>query len=256
MSYREARCIGSAMDLTIPTSHTSGHASIPTADINQVIFIQMHRAETRTSTMEIRCAQMEVAWPRLKTLGATSAVVLQALPDSGGSYRRLVEDVARILTEHNPFGFEPWELLIASEKDTRLNRATGFWRKYGHALGARAGSIEANTVTDGWIRRAAATPVADSTTLLATFNHPAHARFRSATLLPTGPGQIERVLDALLATPPAIGYDFNGTVAVVAAREECCSMFRDETEEHVPCLTLVGTSRDVSLIQRALARGE
>jgi hypothetical protein len=172
--------------------------------------------------------------------------------EPGESYPEIVEQVARVLTEHNPWHSQPWELLVTSEEDRPPNRALGFWRRHGSELDMRPEAVEAHRVIDGWIRRVAANPVNNPDQFLTMLNDPKRARFRSAALLPTTREQVVGVLDAVLQLPDDDGYRFVAGLVAVAAAAECCVMVRDETERHEPCLIFYGDSVEVALIRSAL----
>src|SRR6266511_3988618 len=91
-----------------------------------------------------------------------AALALEVRPAESESYPSIVERVAYILVERNPWRCRPWELLIASEADSAFNRAIGFWQKHGADLGAHADATEARVVVDGWIRTAASNPIDDA----------------------------------------------------------------------------------------------
>jgi hypothetical protein len=181
-----------------------------------------------------------------------AALALEVRPAESESYPSIVERVAYILVERNPWRCRPWELLIASEADSAFNRAIGFWQKHGADLGAHADAMEARVVVDGWIRTAASNPIDDAAQLVAALSDPRRMRFRAATLLPTNSDQVERVLEAVLAIPPDTDYRFVGGLAALATAEQCCIMVKDETERHEPCLVFHGDRAELALIRSAL----
>lgn len=201
--------------------------------------------------METSCGPVPTIWsgPERRT---DAAVALEVRPGESESYPSIVERVAYILVERNPWRCKPWELLIASEEDSAPNRAIGFWRRHGADLGAHADAMESRVVVDGWIRTVASNPIDDPAQLAAALSDPRRTRFRAATLLPTNSDQVERVLEAVLTIPPDTGYRFVGGLAAVAAAEQCCIMVKDETERHEPCLVFYGDRAQIALIRSAL----
>lgn len=201
--------------------------------------------------METSCGTVPTTWSGPQG-GNDAAVALEVRPGESESYPGVVERVTYVLVNHNPWRCKPWELLIASEKDSAASRAIGFWRKHGADLGGHAGAMESHVVAEGWIRRAASNPIDDPSQLLNALSDPRRTRFRTATLLPTHGDQIERVLEAVLAIPPDDGYRFLGGLAAVAAAEQCCIMVKDETERHDPCLVFYGDRAQIDLTRSAL----
>jgi hypothetical protein len=130
--------------------------------------------------MEISCGPVPTSSSGPEQI-TDAAVALEVRPGEAETYPRIVEQVAYMLVEHNPWGCKPCELPTASEEDSVPNRAIGFWRRHGADLGAHADAIESRVVAEGWIRTAASNPIDDPAQFVAALSDPRRTRFRPAS---------------------------------------------------------------------------
>jgi hypothetical protein len=166
------------------TSRTTGPGTIETAGISMITSHANAPGGRPLIYIYNACMNLSATWPALTQHAGDQVAVLQVQPEVGDSYPTMVDQIAHVLTEQNPWACRPWELLTVSEDERPVNRALGFWPRHGSDLGARQDAIEATRIADGWIRRAAANPIEDSCQFLAALNNCKRAGFRTAMLLP------------------------------------------------------------------------
>jgi hypothetical protein len=186
--------------------------------------------------------------------GGLSVAALQACPEMHESYAVVVENLAQVLTQRNPWDSRPWEFLLTSEEDRSVNHAIGFWRRHGPELGVRDDGREASRVVAGRIRRAASRRIDTAEELIAVLGDSKRVRFRRATLLPRGDRHIPALLEAALDLPGGTGYEFEAALAAEVAIEGCCVMVASETDRHEPCLVVYGDCVSVTAFRSALSQ--
>jgi hypothetical protein len=181
---------------------------------------------------------------------ASLAAAIEIRPDDDESFNSMLAKVAATLTSRNPWGNAPWELLIVGEPASAYSQG-GFWRRRDD-LSADGTTREYRVASDGWVRIAAASRLADVDRFLAAWHDPNRLRFQRATLLPVKDEQVDRLMKAFLDESVQSGYGAVRVLADAAAAEGCCVMVADETERHLPCLLVCGAPQIIETLDGAL----
>lgn len=162
------------------------------------------------------------------------------------SYAQLVERVATVLTTDNPWAARPWDMLLIAEDDKPVNRAVGFWARYGPRLQPGAEVAEAARSFDGRLLKVGARAADTPAQFVRVLMDPQRTRFYRATLLPSADEQVGKLLDLVLEIPSWQGYEFHWSLGALASSFGCAVMAEDETERHVSCLWFSGDAAAVA----------